>query len=140
METETRVVLTFTELDGPWPTTLLCVALAAGVALVIWQYSRERGALGKWARRGLAALRCVVWLVITGTLSGPALAPVETRRLPPEIVVLRDSSQSMAIRDAYEGEAASRLANCMPSSNPLPRPKLCWPAPAGFYLPAARFR
>lgn len=90
--------------SGGW--ALLALVGAAGVtACVAWAYARERAGRLRWAP---FALRICLLYVIALILLGPSTAIDLRRVVPGHVVMLVDRSASMSVRDAGEGQSASR--------------------------------
>jgi hypothetical protein len=103
------VRLTWTNLPQSWRVFLVLFAVAALVYGVIALYRRDALRLAAGQRRLLAGLRIAVLLLLALIALGPALSFTQRRVLQPVIVLLRDSSQSMAIADRH-ADAAQRAA------------------------------
>ncbi|MEK6234533.1 MAG: VWA domain-containing protein, partial [Planctomycetales bacterium] len=81
------------------------VALALGMCLLVLHlYRRELDACPTWAKRFLASLRLAVVLTILVVFLGPALAFTQRKTLDPSVVLLRDASQSMNVRDRWQDD------------------------------------
>lgn len=87
------------------PEILLLLVL---LGVVFWVYRRE-GDAAPWKKVSLGILRSLVVLGITFVLLEPNLVFDVERTLEATTIVLVDDSQSMSIRDRYDGEAADRL-------------------------------
>lgn len=86
-----------------WPHSwrvFVALFVFVGLAWLVWRlYCAEAIALTTQRRRWLAGLRIAVVLLLFVTALGPAISYTQQRVLRPVVVVLRDSSQSMATVD-----------------------------------------
>jgi hypothetical protein len=80
---------------------LFCLALA-GLTWITLVYRRERAPLGR--RVALAALRAVIVALVVAVLCEPSLVLEQNRVEPSHVVLLVDTSQSMAAREPYQNE------------------------------------
>ncbi len=98
--------LRWESLPPPWATALLIVPAAA---LLVWlAYRREDLTPGK--RATLAALRLATVLAAFLLLCGPYLERRETRKVSSHLVVMIDSSASMAVADEVDPKTARALS------------------------------
>lgn len=70
------------------------------VALTIWMYRRERHSVGGVTLAGLLALRLIAIAGVVAMLLGPERRTAETVTRPSKVVVLVDSSLSMALANS----------------------------------------
>ncbi len=91
----------------PWPPSVTIVLLAVAVALVIFLYARERGSAGRVFKMLLAGLRIALIALVLFMMYGWLLNRYRTDL--PDLVLMIDDSQSMALADLYE-DSAKRAA------------------------------
>ena len=112
----------FAALPQGWGTVL---ALAGAVVVcwaIVWMYRTEgrRGASMR-VRMVLAAVRCVVMLLLAGILLQPVLATYLHRWIDSYCIVLIDDSSSMDLHDRYRvDEDAERVRSVMPPEQSFP--------------------
>jgi hypothetical protein len=93
---------------------LVLASLIVGVILILWLYQREGRGVGLAPRIGLASLRGVALLGVVAMLLEPVVVFSRREWAPSNLLVLRDDSQSMDIRDAYvDTAAAARIAEAL---------------------------
>ena len=102
--------LHWTNFPASWGVFVLIAAVAALIWAVYSIYRREIETCPAWVKMTLATLRTGVVLLLVCIFLGPALVYLQQRTIQPTIVVLRDSSQSMNTRDAYDDPAAVKIA------------------------------
>lgn len=93
--------LTWTNLPQSWEVFLVLGVALAFVYIVGFFYWREIDTCSRRVKVLLAALRSAVLLTLVAIFLGPAITYTEFRRIPPRILVLRDASESMRMRDRY---------------------------------------
>ncbi|QDU96453.1 vWA domain-containing protein [Lignipirellula cremea] len=94
-----------------WRLFLFFFIVAAGAGVIYWLYRRENSTCSLTVRRWLAGLRIAVLLLLALVWLEPAITYVRLRERQASIVVLRDASQSMNVRDRYfEDQAAESIA------------------------------
>ena len=98
--------LIWVNMPRSWRVFILLGLVAAVVYLVLWIYRRETAHVSPRLGRILAALRIAVVLLLVAIFLGPAITYTERRVLYPLVVLLRDDSQSMRIKDAYQDDAS----------------------------------
>lgn len=97
---------------------LLCSVLLAAVG-VLWLYKKEGRSLTFPVRAGLAALRMVVLLGVVAMLLEPVIVFSKLEWVPSNLVVLRDVSGSMELKDAYPDQnQASRISAALKLGGP----------------------
>jgi von Willebrand factor type A domain len=104
-----RVELVWTNLPASWGVFVLIGVVVAMVYAVFALYRRELQRCPLWAKMVLALLRTGVFLLLAGIFLGPAVVSLQTRKVEPTIVVLRDASQSMNTADAYAERASAAV-------------------------------
>ena len=93
--------LTFEYMPQSWGVFVL-VAIIIGVTwFSFYIYRREAGNARPWAKRGLASLRILAFVLVILTLLGPSVVFTKTRILRPMISIARDASLSMTTTDPY---------------------------------------
>lgn len=85
-------------LRSPWPAAILAGLVVAAAIYTAWLYHRER-ALSHRARVLLGVCRAVVLGIVLVLLFEPILAIEMKVQLPRTLLVLMDTSQSMATKD-----------------------------------------
>ena len=93
------VRLAWTNLPQSWRVFLMLFVVAAAIYAVVWVYRKDAARLSTRQRRLLCGLRVAVVVVLALIALGPAIAHTHLKILQPVVVVLRDSSQSMATVD-----------------------------------------
>ncbi|MFQ5730399.1 MAG: VWA domain-containing protein [Planctomycetaceae bacterium] len=98
---------TFTNLPQSWQVFVLIAAVLGLGYVVAMLYWKEIDTCSKRVKVVLAALRTAVLLVLLAVFLGPAATFTQTRVIPAQILVLRDTSQSMSTSDTYfdDGDA-----------------------------------
>lgn len=86
----------------PWPPSVTIVLIAAAAIYIVAIYLRERGSAGRLMKLSLAAIRIALVLLLLFMMYGWMLHRHRTDL--PDIVVLLDDSQSMALADHYADE------------------------------------
>lgn len=110
----------WTSLPAPWALTLVVVAV---VLLARWLYQRERGTTGKAPRVLLGGLRALALLLVLLAMAGPYREEVRTSEDKSHLVVLLDTSASMANEDLYTPAEEQRLLEAgWPEGSGTPRP------------------
>ncbi len=102
------VRLAWTNLPQSWRVFLMLFVVAAAIYAVVWVYRKDAGRLSTQQRRLLTGLRIAVVCVLALIALGPAIAHSHLKVLQPVVVVLRDSSQSMATVDRSANTKRSR--------------------------------
>jgi hypothetical protein len=102
--------LHWTNFPASWGVFVLIAAVAALIWAVYSIYRREIDTCPAWVKMTLATLRTGVVLLLVCIFLGPALVYLQQRTIQPTVVVLRDASQSMNTRDAYDDAAAVKIA------------------------------
>jgi len=92
-----------------WPLLVLLLAVAAAVLYVAYLYHRER-MISKGKRVLLGTIRSVIFAIIILLLFEPVLGLNVTVDLPRTVLVLRDASDSMNIKDDRVRPADQREA------------------------------
>ncbi len=83
-----------------WPATISMVI--AMLAAAVWQYASRPGDVQRARRIVLCIIRGVALVAIAWALAGPtALVPSRTQRVRQRLIVLVDTSASMARRDTF---------------------------------------
>ena len=84
-------------------------ALAGSFAIVgvWWLYRREGRELSNSVRAILAALRLAILAIVVAMLCELVLVRTTTELVPSRLLVLTDTSQSMALADPYTDSAAA---------------------------------
>ncbi|MCH2026236.1 MAG: VWA domain-containing protein [Verrucomicrobiales bacterium] len=100
----------FANLPESW-----AVFVFSGIVLLIgWfiykLYRKENDACPVWAKKVLALIRMTVCLFLLFVFLEPSLSYTKSRSLRPVIAVLRDSSESMNIKDRYLDEGSAKAA------------------------------
>ncbi len=100
----------FANLPESW-----AVFLFSGIVLLIgWfiykLYRKENDACPVWAKKVLALIRMTVCLFLLFVFLEPSLSYTKSRSLRPVIAVLRDSSESMNMKDRYLDEGSAKAA------------------------------
>ncbi len=95
------VQFTLTNSPRSWEVFVYLGVVVALVYLAVFLYRREIGTCPPRAKRGLAALRIVVLLVLAAVYLAPAITYTDRRILHPVVVLMRDDSQSMSTEDRY---------------------------------------
>ncbi|MFP4056521.1 MAG: hypothetical protein ACLF0G_06610 [Candidatus Brocadiia bacterium] len=85
-------------LRQPWPRIVLFLLVLAGVAYTAALYRRQTG-ISKRRRAALGVLRALLYAVILVLLFEPVLGLETSVRLRRTVLVLLDTSQSMALQD-----------------------------------------
>jgi len=102
----------WTHAPHSWGVFVLIGAAAAAVWLVIRLYRREIDTCPPRVKMVLAALRIGVLLVLLAVFLGPSVRFTQERILQPTVMLLRDRSRSMAVRDRYlQDEDVRRVAS-----------------------------
>ncbi len=104
-----EVHLTWANLPQSWRVFAVLLAVGVAVWAVRAMYLRDASRAPLRIRRLLAGLRIAALLLLVVMGLGPSLGYTHRHVLEPTIVVLRDSSQSMAIPDGAR-DAAARAA------------------------------
>jgi hypothetical protein len=103
-------------LNLPRHDTLLLLILASVAASVgvLYLYRREGRNLTLPIRVMFATLRMIVLLGVVAMLLEPVVVFTKTEHVPSTILVLRDQSESMDLKDAYASEPyAQRMADAL---------------------------
>jgi hypothetical protein len=93
--------------QGPWAAACALLALGA-VAGVWWLYRKEGRELRPGARMVLAALRLFVLASVAFMLLEMVVVLTRREYVPSHLLVLLDTSESMALQDPYTDEQAGR--------------------------------
>jgi hypothetical protein len=95
--------------SGSWPTILLLLLLAVGVALVVWSYLSSRARAAGATTWILVATRAIGLAILTVCLLRPTL--VLSTAVPQQnvVAVLVDNSRSMGIQDV-DGRSRGAVA------------------------------
>ncbi|MFN0134804.1 MAG: hypothetical protein ACKVS9_01660 [Phycisphaerae bacterium] len=92
-------------LPGGWMRLVAFLALVALCASVLWLYRREeRSGTSAVLRRWLAAIRCVVILLLAGVWLEPVVATYTKRIIAARVVAIVDRSGSMSVADAADSD------------------------------------
>jgi len=94
------VRLTWSNLPESWKVFVVLLVVGGAIAAVIHMYRSDAARLPQRIRRLLAGLRVSALLLLAVMALGPSLGYSHRHVLEPTLVVLRDSSQSMAVADA----------------------------------------
>src|SRR5690348_1538881 len=93
---------------------LLLLAVAAACWGVMYLYRKEGRGLSLAIRASLSALRLVALAGVVIMLLEPVIVFTKTEYVPSTILVLRDASESMDLKDAYATQAhADRTAQAL---------------------------
>ncbi len=93
---------------------LLCLGVAAAAWGILYLYRREGRGMNLLTRLSLSALRMVALAGVVVMLLEPVVVFTKTEQVPSTILVLRDRSESMDLKDAYASQNyADRLAQAM---------------------------
>jgi hypothetical protein len=93
---------------------LLILAFAAAVWGVMYLYRKEGRGLSLLTRGSLSLLRMIALVGVVVMLLEPVVVFTKTEYVPSTILVLRDGSESMELKDAYASEAyAQALAQAL---------------------------
>lgn len=93
---------------------LLLLGISAAVWGVLYLYRREGRGLSLPIRACLSALRMVALVGVVIMLLEPVVVFTKTEHVPSTILVLRDQSESMDLKDAYASQAyADRLVQAL---------------------------
>src|SRR4051812_10824243 len=93
---------------------LLLLAVLLATYGLLWPYPQERRNLGLPLRIMFATLRMVALLGVVVMLLEPVVVFEKSEFVPSTILVLRDQSESMDLRDAFASQAyADRLAQSL---------------------------
>ncbi|GMU84727.1 MAG: hypothetical protein AMXMBFR47_45960 [Planctomycetota bacterium] len=108
---ETRDAFEFAGMPGGWARLLAFIIFVGLCYAVFWLYRREgRAGASLRMRLSLAAVRCVVLLLLALIWLEPVIATYLKRTIPAKTIVLVDDSASMAISDSPDVDARkSRL-------------------------------
>ncbi|MBN2448382.1 MAG: VWA domain-containing protein [Phycisphaerae bacterium] len=105
-----REVLEFAALPDGWLRLLGLLVPVALCGAAIWMYRRERRVGAEWlVREVLAALRCLVLMILVVIALRPVLVTYVERTTAARTVVLVDESASMDVRDVGDGDTASSV-------------------------------
>ena len=92
-------------LRGLLPFWLAALLFVVGVFAAVWLYRRENPRPGPWARGTLIVLRSLLLLLVLALLLRPVLLADFAGDRPRGVVVLVDTSQSMALMDRRFSDA-----------------------------------
>jgi hypothetical protein len=96
------------ELDARWVWIfVLVLVLGLGLFYVGWMYRRDSRTVGSFWAGGLAALRCLVYLVLAAVFLLPALQTWEKTETHSKVVLLMDVSGSLGTKDGVPTDAVS---------------------------------
>ena len=100
--------------EQPWPQAV-CVFLVLGsAALIVWLYRREGRGLSLPIRVMFVVLRMVAILGVVVMLLEPVVVFEKSEFVPSTLLVLRDQSESMDLRDAFGSQPyAERLSQVL---------------------------
>jgi len=88
--------------------TLLLIVLAVAILVGLWWlYRIEAGRLPAWVRASFIALRVIVIAAIAVMLLEPVIVFTKQDKVPAKLLVLMDTSSSMALKDAWGDRAAA---------------------------------
>src|SRR5438552_12950642 len=94
------------ELDARWVWIfVLVLVLGVGLFYVGWMYRRDSRTIGGPLAGCLAALRCLVYLVLAAVFLLPALQTWEKTETHSKAVLLMDVSASLATKDDMPTDA-----------------------------------
>ncbi len=96
--------------DTPGAIALFLALFAAGVLLIRWGYRRDVGWVPPRRKMALSALRAGALAIILFIATGALLEVVRRFEGVGTVMVLVDRSQSMALVDRRDGEAAAQAA------------------------------
>ena len=96
-----QATLAFEYMPESWGVFVLAAAIIGIVWLSFAIYRREAGSASRSAKRVLAVLRIVAFLLVVLTLLGPSVVFTKTRILRPMISIVRDASLSITTEDPY---------------------------------------
>ena len=102
------VASNWVRLAPEWPLSLVATLIAASVALIIWLYRYEQGAIVPGRAKTLLGLRLAALVVLVWIVLEPTWVRKIEREISQEVVVVIDDSASMHLTD--EGEYESRIA------------------------------
>lgn len=101
------------EFSGQWPAGIIILLALAG-ALTVWAcYRRKRAALAPWRYYTLMGLRMLALVAVALFLLKPVIRFSHTRVERRQLIVLVDASQSMGIRDSFEGKSRLETARLL---------------------------
>lgn len=101
-------------LPESWGVFVFLFVVVALFAAIVWMYITESASCPGPVKVLLALLRCTVVALLIIAYLKPSLTYVEQRTRKPNLVLLRDVSQSMSIVDKYEDDAlAQRVAEAL---------------------------
>src|SRR6516162_4723987 len=94
------------QLDARWVWIfVLILVLGLGLFYVGWMYRRDSRTVGSFWAGGLAALRCLVYLVLAAVFLLPALQTWEKTETHSKVVLLMDVSGSLGTKDGVPTDA-----------------------------------
>lgn len=101
-------------LPESWGVFVFLFVVVALFTAIVWMYITENTSCPGPVKILLALLRCTVVALLIIAYLKPSLTYVEQRTRKPNLVLLRDVSQSMSIVDKYEDdELAQRVADAV---------------------------
>ncbi len=103
-----RWSIEFQSLPQGGAAALTIAAAVVAVAGVWWLYRREGRSLGLFQRLVLSGLRLAVVLAVTFMLLEMVLVISKRELIPSRLLVLMDTSQSMALADPYPDDSIAR--------------------------------
>jgi len=107
-QTARNAEIIFTNLPQSWMVFVLIGAVLALLFLIGLFYWAESKHCSATVRVVLAGLRMAVLFVLLAIFLGPAIRHSQERKLPSQILLLRDASQSMNTPDRYPEEASAK--------------------------------
>ena len=115
------VRLTWSNLPESWK--VFAVLLVVGLAIygVMRMYRSDAAKLPQRVRRLLMGLRIAVVALLALVALGPSLGYSHRHVLEPTLVILRDSSQSMAVGDAAKDSLSRAALGAVAVHLPVPR-------------------
>ncbi len=100
--------LGFTSMPSGDRALLVLTLLAAAVWGVWWLYRREATRVGTYARWLLVGIRVLIIMGVVTMLMEPVVVLSRTERVPSNLLVLVDTSESMGLTDTWDDDAQSR--------------------------------
>ena len=100
----------FANLPESWGVFVFSAIVLLIGWIILKLYRRENDACPSWAKKVLAIIRMTVCLFLLFVFLEPSLSYTKSRSLRPVIALLRDSSESMNIKDRYVDEVSAKAA------------------------------
>jgi hypothetical protein len=106
---EADVQLAWTNAPRSWEVFVYLGVVAALIYLVVFLYRREIDTCPPRAKRVLATVRIMVLVLLAVVYLAPAITYTDRRVLHPTVVLMRDDSQSMGIKDRYLDDQTAQI-------------------------------